>query len=443
VQNVPAFWDKLAIARNGRGNVGAALQTLATRSVIFTLNIGTGVLTARVMGAEGRGLLAALLTWPQFIAYLTTFGLTASLMYNVKTSPLERGRFLGAALCLVAIAGCLACLAGIALMPWMLPGYGADQLATARLLMATAPVILLALAVQTAAEAAGDFPGANALRGLSVVGTLAGIVSLASAGTLTPASAALCYLLPQAPIGVWLFLRLRRGYAPTLHRFGQTSRRLIGYGLRCYPIELLNTALTYAGQAMVITLLAAADVGYFNVAIGVGRILEVIYTTVATVLLPATAGQHPASITERTMRAARLTLFLMILALVPMALAIPVIMPLVYGPDFANAVSIARLLLLESALSGAVWVMLQAFLALGRPEYPTILQIAALVISVSSLLLVVPGYGAVGAAAVLVGVAVLKLALAVALYRVVLKVPMRQMPPSVEDVRYVRALLRR
>jgi O-antigen/teichoic acid export membrane protein len=443
MQIVLAFRDKLALARSGRDNLGAALQTMATRSAIFALSIGTGVITARTMGPEGRGLLAALLTWPQFIAFLTTFGLTSSLLYNVKTNPLEKGRLLATATCLAVVAGAIACAIGVILMPWMLPGYGASELNIARLLMATAPIILVAMVIQTAAEATGDFPGANALRGLSVAGILLSIATLARTGSLTPTTAAVSYLLPQVPLTVWLFLRLRGDYKPTLHGFRRTSFRLLSYGIRCYPIELLNTALSYVGQAMVITMLAPAEVGYFTVAIGVGRMLEIVYTTVATVLLPATAGRNRTDITNRTLRASRLTLLVMLVVLTPLALAIPVIMPMIYGPDFVNAASVARVLLLEAAISGTVWVMLQAFLAVGRPEYPTILQIVALIASVTLLFVIVPRYGALGAAEVLLAVAVLKLSIGIILYRTVLGASSEQIMPSRNDLRYVKELMSR
>jgi O-antigen/teichoic acid export membrane protein len=112
-------------------------------------------------------------------------------------------------------------------------------------------------------------------------------------------------------------------------------------------------------------------------------------------------------------------------------------MPAVYGADFASAASIARLLLLEGAISGTVWVMLQAFLALGRPELSAALQVVALALLVSLLLVVVPRYGAAGAAGVLLAVAIVKFALAMALYRVVLGASARRFLPDPADLQYV------
>jgi O-antigen/teichoic acid export membrane protein len=304
--------------------------------------------------------------------------------------------------------------------------------------MLGAPIILLALLIQTAAEAAGDFAGANALRGLSVFGTFGMVLAFTLAGALTPVIAATLYLLPQIPVAVWLFSRLHRSYRPTLAGFPEAAWRLIAYGLRCYPSDLLNTAITYVGQVVVVTLLAPTAVGLFTVSIGIARMLEIFYTTVSTVLLPATAAGSASDVVEKTLRASRLTLLLMTMFALPLLLIIPVILPIVYGASFSGAVTIARVLLIEGIISGAVWVLMQAFLALDRPELGTILQALVLAVSGSLLLTLVPKYGGLGAAVVLLVVSLVKLCLVAGLYRSVLSVPLGRLFFDRGDISYLK-----
>lgn len=171
--------------------------------------------------------------------------------------------------------------------------------------------------------------------------------------------------------------------------------------------------------------------------------LEIVYNPVAAVLLPSTAGRQQAEITAQTLRAARLTLLLTLAVVVPLALSLSIVIPAVYGPSFVGAVPVARLLLAEAAISGMVWVALQAFLALGRPEPPAVLQVVVLVLVVGLLTLVVPRLGAVGAAAGLLAMALLRLALTIGCYRLLLDVAAREFVPSLDDIRYVVALMRR
>ena len=440
---VQALKRNLLLARRGRGMVGALLQTMATRVSLFALNIGTGIITARTLGAEGRGMLSGLLTWPQFIAYLMTFGLLTSMLFNVKATPTEKGQFFAATAIFGFALGAIASVAGILLMPHLLPGYPTRDLRLAQALMSAAPVILLALVVQTAAEASDDFAGANGLRGISVFGTFASVAALALSGKLSPAAAAACYLFAQLPVAVWLFRRLRGSYKPTLRGFRTVLRRLIVYGLRCYPIELLTTATAYVGQVMVVMLLEPVAVGYFTVSVGIARMLEIFYATVSTVLLPATAAQPTSEVVEKTMRAARLNLFLMTLFALPVLLAIPTILPLVYGTDFAGAADIACILLLEGVVSGTVWVLMQAFVALQRPEIPTLVHAVTLILSATMLLAIVPAYGVVGAAATLLVISLAKLIVALGLYRLILAVPIRRLLHDSTDFLFFKELLQK
>ena len=432
----------MQLLRTGDGNFGALLQTMATRASIFSVNIICGIITARGLGAHGRGVLAALITWPQLIAYLLTFGIFNSFIFNVKGDPENKSQLFGAMIVLSLIAGLAATGTGIALMPHFLAAYSADEVRHAQILMAVAPAILLALGMQVAAEAAADFRGANMAKGLSVVATLSGLILSLVIG-LSPDAAALCYLLPQVPLTLWLFLRLRHHYRPALSRFVEAASQLTAYGLRCYPHELINAASAYVGQAMVVTLLPPVAVGWFTVSLSVARLLEVFYSTVASVLLPATAARSPAEVVAKTARAARLTLLFMAIFALPLIIALPWLLPLVYGARFQEAVPVARLLVLEGMLSGAVWVLMQGFLALGRPVLAASLQLSAVAASVALMFRLAPLYGALGAATVLVAIALARLVLAIGLYRFALSAPLRQLNFCRADFTYLWALLGR
>jgi enterobacterial common antigen flippase len=438
-----AIKQKLLLLRTGRGSFGAFLQTMATRATIFALNIGTGVITARALGAEGRGLLASFLTWPQFVAYSMTFGLFTSFVFNVKASPSERGIFFAAASACTCAVGVAATLVGVLLMPVLLPRFSVEDLHAAQWLMLAAPVILLSLMLQTAAEAAANFSGANLLRGGSVLGTFAAVSALALAGALSPLAAAICYLAPQLPVGAWLCRRLCRDYRPSFRGVGQVSRRLIAYGLRCYPIELLTAASAYVGQAIVVLMLDPASVGYFTVSVGLARLLEMFYATAASVLLPSIAAKRQEDVVEKTLRTARLTFLCMVLFAALALVLIPVVLPLVYGADFAGAANVARLLVMEGVVSGTVWVLLQGFTALGRPELPTLVHGLSVLLSAALLVLFIPPYGVLGAAASLLAVAVLKLAFTMGLYRSVLGVPLRRLLHDRSDLLFLQGLLER
>ena len=194
-------------------------------------------------------------------------------------------------------------------------------------------------------------------------------------------------------------------------------------GLRFYPVELLNTATSYVGQTMVIALLSPETVGIFAVSLGVSRLLEIVYGTISTILLPAAAARPQDQVVKMTLRAGRLTLALLSLIAIPLIVIAPLLVPLLYGRDFAPAGLIAQCLLLEVVFSGTTTILLQAFIALARPEIVSVVQTANLAVVSALLLAFVPSQGVVCAAAILLFMALARLGFLIVMYRAVLGVP--------------------
>ena len=67
--------DAIRWVLRGRSGSAATLQTILTRLLILAINVGTGIITARLLGPEGRGEQAAMALWPQLLGYAMTLGL--------------------------------------------------------------------------------------------------------------------------------------------------------------------------------------------------------------------------------------------------------------------------------------------------------------------------------------------------------------------------------
>jgi O-antigen/teichoic acid export membrane protein len=440
---VDALKAKVLPIWHGRQGSDAVLQTALARATILVLNVATGILTSRALGPHGRGVLAAMLMWPQLLALVTTLGLPASLLYRLKSGAARNGSTLLAAFALSLCTGCFAAVAGSALMPFLLAGYEPAVVRFSRLLLLTTPVTAIAYVLQAHAEVSGDFRRANTLRLVPVIGVLAGIAVLMLLGTVTPELAALCYALPAVPVTTWLLVQCWRRTAPRLSGWTREARALLSYGLRCYPIDLIGTTVNYLGQLVVVTMLDPRMVGLFAISYSVSRIAEPIYSAVVTVMLPATAGQAKAEIAIKIARAARLNLIVTICLIAPLFLSAPLLLPFAYGADFAPAAPIAQLLLLEVMVTGTAWILAQAFLALGRPGVPVTLHAVSLALSIPLLVAVVPSFGPVGAAAGLLIVAVVKLAYILSRFVVILEAPLGCLFFRREDVVDLAQFLRR
>ena len=414
--------NRVRLVLGGRSSTAATLQTLLTRLLVLAINMATGIITARSLGPVGRGEQAAMILWPQFLAYAMTLGLPSALVYNLKSYPDEKSELFSAAVQLSAILGMVATLTGVVFIPVWLAQYSPEVIHIAQWFMITAPLSLLSVTFKAALEAQGDFTTANQVYYLSPLITLAILGVFALAQALTPFTSGLAYLLPNIPIGFWIVTSLWNRFQPHWRILGKSYKRLLSYGLRSYGIDLLGTLSGQVDQILIIGLLAPASMGLYVVALSLSRMLGVFHSSVVTVLFPKAAARPVTEVVELIGRAARVSLTFVLVAAVAVMILAPVFLHLLYGSQYMGAVPVFRILVIELVVGNTAWVLTQAFMALGRPGTVTILQGIGLGLSVPFLLVFIPAYGLVGAGLALLCSTTVRAVLVLLSYPLILKV---------------------
>ena len=430
--------SKIQRMLKSKSSSAATLQTLLTRIFILVLNVATGVITARFLGADGRGEQAAIIMWPMFLASLLTLGMHSALVYNLKRYQDEESELFSAALLLSIALGLLASAIGILFMPLWMKQYSPEIIRIAQWFMLTAPAFLISLVCTGALEAKGHFTISNQSRYLGPLVTLVILSGLVLTGTLTPLTSGLAYVLPSVPITFWMLIQLFRFFHFTLRSLRESYKRLLSYSLRSYGIDLLGTLSAQIGSVLVIGLLTPADMGLYAVAINLSRTLGLLQSSVITVLLPRISARPVPEVVALTGRIARITgTGLMAIAIVVMLIC-PILLQLLYGHEFLKAVSVLRILLLDSVISCTSWVFTQAFMAVGRPGLVTILQAIGLGLTVPLTVMFVPLWGLEGAGLALLCSSGLRFLLALAGFPFVLKVQLPGLIVTREDILFLR-----
>jgi O-antigen/teichoic acid export membrane protein len=398
------------------------LQSIAARFGAVFLNALTGIVTARTLAPSGRGELAALVLWPVLFAGLTTFGLPSALIYHMRRSPQRAPSLVGAAFLMAIVTGALGTLAGWLIVPLWLRQHSPDIVRAAQYCLLATVVTSLSLAGRAAWEAQGRFDLSNRSQLLAPLLILAALLVESRLGVLTPITAGITYVLAGLPVLVWIVVSLARLCAPTWRGARAAVGSLTHYGVRSYGVDLCGMLAVYVDQALVVGLLNPAAMGVYVVALALSRVINAVHASVAMMMFPRTVGLEPEALTGAVARAARLG------ALVTGGLGLgvvvvgPTLVRWVYGESFGAAGALLPFLVCEVILAGIVQVLLQGFMAAGRPGVATMVQIGGLVLSVPLFLVLVPAFGAVGAAAALLASTAMRTALALAAYRVALGV---------------------
>lgn len=412
----------------------AIAQSMGGR-VLFTLvTAATGMLTARALHPSGRGELAALGVWPNFLGGLMTFGLPSAFIYWSRSRPEQRSNLLWASLPVTLVSGLLAMLVGVLGIPYWLAQYPPHLIHVAQLFMVNAFVVLLTTNARAACEAESDFFSSNLALVMTPALALTGLVSLALVHRLTPVTAAAAYVLSGVPTCMYLLWQLRGGFDGWPAHVVRSTRMLFGYGIRSYGVDICGTLSLYADQAVVVRLLAPGAMGTYVVALSLSRMMGIIHQAVAAVLFPKAVALDPGKMVALTGRAVRISTLCTGFCGLGVALVGPFLLTLLYGHEYSRASRVLDVLILEMVVSGSTLVLTRAHMALGRPGFVTALQSSGLILSIPLLLVLVPRFGVEGAGYSLLIASVMRMILAQVTFRKVLGYRAPALIPNVSEV---------
>jgi O-antigen/teichoic acid export membrane protein len=425
----------LFTALTDRGVIGSIIQTLSTSIFIQFINIATGIITAHALAPEGRGELAAVTMWPQFLAYTLTFGTPVSLIFCIRRDPEKSTRYFGASLLIGGVASVLAILAGVIGMPFWLKDYPPTVIAFAQIMMLAAPISSIGLLLTSVAQAEQRFALYNNFRILPFALSLVFLLGLYATHELTVIHVALAYLVAALPSFGWSALWVARVCRPSLRDLAGNLKTLLGFGIRAWGADLVGTISDQIDRVLVVAFLVPADMGFYVVALSSARLMSIIPAALQSALFPRLVTAGPGRGATLYLNTCIIVLLLTALAAVPLMLEAPFLLTLVYGRNFLPAAPIFRILLAEAVFGGATMMLAQGFSAFGRPGRSSIQQIIGLACAVPLMFFWLPRLGLTGAGLALLSSTLVRFGFAVASYMVIFRAKLAPFSWTLRDFR--------
>lgn len=422
-----------------KGMFGQTLGTMAFSVAILVINMATGMITARLLGPDGRGIQAALILWPQFLAFASTFGIHAALLYHMKKNPEREADLYYASLWLTLCAGAVCVTAGLFLIPVWLT---ADAVPAARWLMAAAPFMLLFFMHNALFRGREDFHLFNRMRYLVPLLALVALLILAMWDRLTPITSAIAYLAPYVPVTMLAMFRAIRIYRPVFSGMRWACRKILAYGFGSYGIDLLGNLILYIDQIILINLLAPGPLGLYIVAVSLSRVLAIFSSSITMVLYPKASSLPPRDAALLTLRIFKLSVIAALAFATVFMVAAPFLIHFLYGERFAESTDVFRLLVLEVVLGGAAIVLAQAFMAVGKPFVVTVSQAIGVLLVIPLMYFLVPEYGVIGAGWALLLPSIIRLLYVAVVFEWQFRFSLRALVPGPDDLSWIMSMIR-
>lgn len=369
----------------------------SSRIAVIGITFITGVIVARQLGPDGKGILTALAVYPTLIVSIAEMGVRQAAIYHLgKKIYSERditATVMGL-LCLTSLLGIAICAGIYAFVDN--PNFTLPMIALA---LAGIPLSLATSMFQgilLGKERIGQFSAVSWLAQLLKLATVLVFVWLLGWGILGEMLGSLLTGLVMAVYAFWLVtksVRIGLSFSPKL------SWELLSLGFT-YAVALFVISLNYRVDVVILErFVSPADLGQYSLGINLAELLWQLPAALGVVVFSRSANAKDATAFSKSVaKLFRVTLIVAAMGALVLGVCAPLFIRLVYGEAFVPSAEVVRLLL-PGIVAFTLFKVLNVDLAgRGRPLVSLIAVLPAVVLKIILNLIFVPNYGINGAA---------------------------------------------
>ncbi|MGR6899881.1 lipopolysaccharide biosynthesis protein [Glutamicibacter sp. BSL13] len=357
----------------------------------------TGVITARALGPEQRGYLAAIVAWFTISLVVSELGQSAAVTFFTAKNP-ERSRvYISIARKAMLMGSAIILSVGILCADLLSNGDAQVSMAYRVILIGTLVNAIAAPYVYALQSLSNAFW--NIVRFSQPALYLICLLFLHLSGQLSLTTTVLCMIasfIGQLIIAWVLFRPFRQN---KLRSSGKEKEELAKYGLAQASYAIPASLTEQYDRVVLSWTVSAYELGQYAVALTVSQASRAFGTAIASVVFPLSAklGKAESSRVLLERRSLLATALASSVALLLIGWIAQPLVPIVFGDDFREALPLIWLLIPVVWLRG-INALIAVFLR-GRhyPFYATVGQLLALVCGATMLIFLVPGFGLMSA----------------------------------------------
>jgi O-antigen/teichoic acid export membrane protein len=366
-----------------RGLVRAGIVTYVFSALTLVANLVSGIVSARALGPDGRGVAVALTTVSQLAGFLFAMGVAQSLSYFIARRPQDGPCLFTTWLLMLLPLAALAIVISQLLLTTIFAADGEQAITIGRWFL-FAIVVVVGLELNYGLLlGAHDFLVYNALRLAQPVLMALAFLVLWRLDALTVESALIASVAgPGLVLAVGMARAVRRvGVGRPDLRLGLQT---LWYGVRGQGSSVAANVTARLDVAMLPAFVTSASVGLYSVATNVSLIVYQLSNTFAGLVLPA-AARDPERGPQKVVGSLWASLAIAGLLALGLALFARPLLGLVYGNQFRDAAEPLVLILPGAVLFAGSSILAAGVLAVGRPFTATFAQILGMVVTVIGL----------------------------------------------------------
>jgi O-antigen/teichoic acid export membrane protein len=362
-------------------------------------NFIIGVLLARQLTPDDRGIMVLVMSFPMLLFNFINFGLHEATIYFIgrKRTPPETvlANAISIALAVSGLVFIILAAFSRSILPYFLKGAPANLWNAIILVI---PVVFLQSVLLSILRAELKFTLLNAWRALSVLVLLIGfvIVLIGYNGGLN--ASILVFVCSSGVMLLLAFLILSRTVRIRLRADLDLMQGMVRYGMKSY-LQTLLESMNYRFDVYLVAFFLTSDqVAFYGVAFSIAEVAWYLPNSISSVLFPTLAKASLEDIHNITARVNRLTLALTAIVTCAIAAIMIPFIPMLYGSQYQASIP-PLLILLPGIVAMSVYKILRRnFASQNRQQFTVLASLISLVIIIALNILLIPLIGIRGSA---------------------------------------------
>jgi O-antigen/teichoic acid export membrane protein len=374
---------------------------LAINGFNIIIGLGTSILLARVLGPEGRGILALAVLLPTLIMTFTNLGIQPATVYNVSLKQDNESTIIGTIIIISLFIGLLSIGIGI-VVAILFRGsvfHGVPYIALLSALIIITPTLIIQnlQGALLGVQKFNHYNISNLVQAILLLLLTALFLLVLHAGTYGALwanviavllSCAIVMMMVRNIIGkpIWI---LNKSYLMKTFR----------YGIQAYLSNVIDYFCSRVDVFLVNLFLNPAAVGLYAVGVSIVEQIWIVSFAASTVLFPmiSSSGNNK-EIKSITPLISRTMLILNIMITAVLFIICKKLILILYGQAYIATVAVIKALFIGVIALGMGRILANDIAGRGKPMLNTYINIVSVIVNVTLNIFWIPAFGIVGAA---------------------------------------------
>lgn len=373
------------------------VSVFGTQLFILIVGISSGIILARVLGPDGRGIVSSLLVYPTIIVSFLTLGVNQAIVYHIGTKKYSDSDVISVALLFLLILSIIGTFLSIRIFSYVKnPNYNQTLVLLVSLTIPALLILNYFGGILIGKQEIGKY---NQLTSMLPSITFVLNVLFVVFGKFYIIGAVLATLLAQIGLATYALKSIKKEYSLKIRYLPDLMKKMISLGF-VYSLSLFILNLNYRIDIIILGHLSnATEIGQYTIGVNIAELLWQLPASFGTVIFSYSANSRDSNEFSHSLaKVIRIIFPVVLIGSLVAYFSSDYLIPLLYGNEYIPSIKMLKILLPGIVMMSFFNMINMDLSGKGKPYITILFFFPALLINIILNIRLIPNYGGCGAA---------------------------------------------